>query len=188
MQGVVLHGFVAPGPEGQLGFCPWLGPDEHLDQLDRGEVILVNGIGSVSEPTLRRSAYLAGSHAGFSFASVIDLSAIIRPSVVLAPGVQVFAGAILNSDVQVGENSIINSGVVIEHGSRIGAHTHIAPSATLAGQVTIGDGSHVGIGATVIQGISVGSHCTVGAGAVVTRNIGDGLTAVGVPAVSRGND
>jgi sugar O-acyltransferase (sialic acid O-acetyltransferase NeuD family) len=185
LQGISLHGFIAPDPESLLAECPWLGSDEQLEQLDHDRVILFNGIGSVAEPTRRRSAYLAGVRAGFRFATVVDSSAIVRPSVNLGPGVQVLAGAILNSDVAVEENSIINSGAIVEHGSRIGPHTHIAPGVTLSGMVTIGEGSHVGVGATVIQGISVGSHCVIGAGAVVTRDVPDGFTAVGVPAVGK---
>lgn len=184
LQGIALYGFIAPDAESQLGPCPWLGTDAELDRLDPEEVVLINGIGSVSQPTARQGAYLAGVKAGFSFVSVIDPSAVIRPSVHLADGVQVLAGAVLNTDVEVGENVIVNTGAIIEHGSRIGAHSHISPAAALAGLVTIGEGSHVGIGARVIQGISVGSHCTIGAGAVVTRDVEDWSTAVGVPAVS----
>ena len=186
LQGVVLHGFVAPTEESQLGSCPWLGAE--FDHLDPDAVLLVNGIGSISEPEARQRVYLSAVAAGFSFASVIDATAIVRPSVELAPGVQVLAGAILNTDVVIGENAIINTGAIIEHGSRIGAHSHVSPAAALAGNVTIGETSHVGIGARVIQGISVGSHCTIGAGAVVTRDVEDGSTAVGVPAVSRSTE
>jgi acetyltransferase-like isoleucine patch superfamily enzyme len=52
----------------------------------------------------------------------------------------------------------------------------------LAGNVTLGDEVTCGIGAVIIQGRTVGARTTIGAGAVVIRDIGPGVTAVGVPA------
>ena len=185
LQGITLDGFIAPSADSQLVGTEWLGTDDAFSRLDPASVLLVNGVGSVRAPALRREIYTSALAAGFRFATVIDQTAVVRPSVVLGAGVQVLAGAIVNTDAVVGENSIVNTGAIVEHGARVGAHVHIAPGAKLAGDVTVGEESHIGLGASVMQGISVGSQCTVGAGAVVTRDVSDGSTAVGVPAISR---
>lgn len=183
--GVALHGFIAPTAESRLEGVDWLGTDAALAELDPSSVLLVNGIGSVRSPRLRREVYLAATSAGFRFASVIDGSAVVRPSARLSEGVQVLAGAVVNSDSSIGANSIVNSLALVEHGCTIGAHVHIASGATLAGDVVVGDETHIGLGARVVQGKSVGSQCTIGAGAVVTRDVEDGSIAVGIPATSR---
>jgi UDP-perosamine 4-acetyltransferase len=185
LQGIALHGFIAPNSTSRLADIPWLGTDTDLPQLDSAQIVLVNGVGSVSAPLLRRSVFEKAIQEGFAFASVVDANASIRASCTLAAGVQVLSGAILGSDVTIGEDSIVNSGAIVEHGTRVGAHTHISPGATIAGEVQIGDCSHIGLGATVIQGVSIGSHCTIGAGAVVIHDVEDGFLAVGVPAVAR---
>ena len=185
LQGTALHGFIAPTAESTLQGVAWLGTDAALAELDTSSVLLVNGIGSVRSPRLRREIYLAATTAGFRFASVIDDRAIVRSSAQLAAGVQILAGAVVNSDSSVGANSIVNSLALVEHGCVIGAHVHIASAAALAGDVVVGDETHIGLGARVVQGISVGSQCTIGAGAVVTRDVENGSIAVGVPATSR---
>jgi acetyltransferase-like isoleucine patch superfamily enzyme len=53
----------------------------------------------------------------------------------------------------------------------------------LAGNVYVGECTHIGIGASVLPGIRIGKNCIVGAGAVVTKDVADGTTVVGVPAV-----
>jgi len=51
---------------------------------------------------------------------------------------------------------------------------------------TVGRGASIGSGATILGGIRIGCGATVGAGAVVTRNVADGATVLGNPAVERG--
>ena len=48
------------------------------------------------------------------------------------------AGAIIGSNVIVGENCIINSGAIVSHNAVIDDTSHITPGATIAGHVSIG--------------------------------------------------
>jgi acetyltransferase-like isoleucine patch superfamily enzyme len=48
--------------------------------------------------------------------------------------------------------------------------------------IRVGAGAWIGAGATVLDGVSIGDRAIVGAGAVVRTDVGDGRTAVGVPA------
>jgi UDP-perosamine 4-acetyltransferase len=185
LQGTAVEGYLAPTSESRLHGAEWLGDDDALRDIDPSGVLLVNGIGSTEAGGRRRSAYRVATGFGFEFLRVIDASAIVRPSAVIGEGVQVLAGAIVNSNTVIGENTIVNSGSIVEHDSILAANVHVSPGAVLGGGVRVGDGSHIGLGARVLQGVSIGSDCTIGAGAVVTHDFGDGVVAVGVPAVAR---
>lgn len=185
-QRTTLAGYIAPSSRPcSLIDAVWLGTDEILRELDPALLQLVNGIGSTSTVALRRVVYQAIVGLGHSFCSVIDDAASVRKSAVLGAGAQIFPSAVVGADVCLAENVIVNSGAIIEHGSRIGAHSHISPGAVLSGSVTVGESCHVGLGAKVIQGVKIGSNCTIGAGAVVVRDVPDGSLAMGVPAVTR---
>lgn len=116
------------------------------------------------------------------YATLIHPQAIVSPSAEINNGTVVMAGAIINANTKVGCHCIINTGAVIEHDNTIANYVHISPNATLAGTVSVGTGSQVGAGATVIQNKQVGEWSMIGAGAVVIHDIGNHLTAVGVPA------
>jgi acetyltransferase-like isoleucine patch superfamily enzyme len=89
---------------------------------------------------------------------------------------------VVNAGVMTGMNGIVNSGAIIEHDCILGNHVHIAPRATLGGNVLVGDFAHVGLGAAVLPSATVGAGCVVGAGAVVLRDVPTNSTVVGVPA------
>lgn len=163
---------------------PWLGGDDCLADLDSKNVVLVNGIGSVGSSDLRRKVYEGATERGFSFASVVHPSAILAGRVTLGDGVQVMAGAVLQTGVRVGANAIVNTGAVIDHDSSLGAHCHVAPGVCLSGGVSIGVGAHVGTGASIIQGITIGEAALVAAGAVVVRHVAVGERVGGAPARS----
>ena len=185
LAGRELDSFIALTGESRLIGVEWLGGEEVLGTLDPGSVVLVNGIGSVGSLAARKRLFDLGTAAGFAFATVIDATAVIRPSATIERGAQVLAGAIVNSGATIGADAVINSGAIVEHDCRVGPHSHLSPGAVLAGDVVVGAETHVGLGARVIQGISVGSQCVIGAGAVVIRDIPDGFLAVGVPAEAR---
>jgi len=164
-----------------LGF-PILGGDEVLRRHTPGSVQLVNAIGSVGSMNLRASVYRRLRGDGHSFASVLHPSATVSQHAIIASGVQIMAGAVVQACASIGEDTIVNTGATVDHDCLIGAHVHLAPGVTLSGGVHVGDETHIGAGATVIQGVHIGERCTVGAGAVVLSNVADGTTVTGIPA------
>lgn len=159
-----------------------LGGDEAVLEHDPAEVTLVNGIGSVGSSASRVRVHEYFRTRGYVFASVIHPSAIIAVEGELSDGVQVMAGAILQTGCLVGEGSIVNTGARLDHDCIVGSFAHIAPGAVLCGDVHVGARAHVGAGATVIQGVRIGDESIVGAGSVVLRDVPAGSTVVGVPA------
>jgi UDP-perosamine 4-acetyltransferase len=176
-------GFVDPDMErGSLLGIPHIGGDEAVSTYDPGEVLLVNGIGSVAAVSNRLRVYEYFRNGGYSFATVIHPSAVIAPEAELADGVQIMAGAVLQTGCIAEENSIINTGARVDHDCLIRAHAHVAPGAVLSGNVHVGRRAHVGAGVTVIQGVHIGDDSIVGAGAVVVSDVPPSCTVVGVPA------
>lgn len=150
---------------------PVLGDDSALRRLDSSKFELANGIGQLVGSPLRQRVFEHLSKADYRFATLIHPTAWIAHNVKLAEGVQVMAGAIIQPDVQVGENSVINTKASVDHDCLIGAHVHIAPGATVCGGVQLAQGVFIGAGAVVIQGLYVGQDAVVGAGATLKRNL-----------------
>jgi UDP-perosamine 4-acetyltransferase len=156
--------------------------DQAVLEYSSGEVLLVNGIGSVGDTGKRQQLYEYYQNKGYKFATIIHPSAIISPRAMLGEGVQVMAGAIIQTHVTIAFNSIINTKAIVEHDCNVGAHVHIASGSVLCGGIQIGDGTHIGAGATIIQGLSIGKRSIIGAGAVAISSIPEAAVAVGVPA------
>ncbi len=145
--------------------------DDDVLRFSPDEVLLVNGVGMLPKSKLKRNLnhyYL--SH-GYQFETVIADSAQVSSFAVIELGAQVFAGAIVQAGAIVGGYSVINSGAIIEHDCNIGRYNHIAPNATLCGQVTTQEDVYVGAGSTVIQNLTLEQSSIVGAGAIVTKNL-----------------
>jgi sugar O-acyltransferase (sialic acid O-acetyltransferase NeuD family) len=164
---------------------PVIGNDDKILEYSPDSIEVVNGIGSVSSTKKRQEIYAKFKKDGYSFATIIHPAATIMEDVKLGEGVQIMAGAIVQTGCVIGDNAIINTGAIVDHDCIIGEHVHIAPGAVLSGGVHIGDSAHVGTSAIIIQGIHIGQTTVVGAGSVVVDNIPEGIKVVGVPARER---
>lgn len=153
---------------GVLG-VPFLCTDDEITRLYSPErVALANGVGSTGNPEIRKNLFDRFSAQGYLFINVIHPRAVIGREVRFGAGVQVFAGAVVQAGVQLGDNCIINTRASVDHDCQIGNHVHVAPGAVLCGNVTVGMGAHIGAGATLVQNTSVLPGVLVRAGSVVT--------------------
>jgi sugar O-acyltransferase (sialic acid O-acetyltransferase NeuD family) len=100
-------------------------------------------------------------------------------------GSQVLAGSILGANARIGKQTILNTNASVDHDCIVGDGVHIAPGATICGEVAIADCAFIGAGATILPRLSIGSGAQIGAGAVVTRDLPPGATVLGVPARPR---
>lgn len=180
-----LNGVIAPSLEGSVlpDRYTFLTDEQALETFDVESALLINGIGSAGDLTLRDSVFQKFTGAGFNFLQLQAQTAHISESATLFEGVQVMHQAVVHSDAVVEENAIINTGAIVEHHCVVGASSHIAVGAVLCGNVEVGSKTHVGANATILQGVRVGSNCIIGAGAVVLHDVPDNSIAVGVPAV-----
>lgn len=159
-----------------------LGNEEMIYQFGPEKVRLANGVGSVQPGPLRSAVFQRFTAKGYMFEQVVHPSALVATDVQLGAGVQIMAGAVVQSGTRIGADSIINTSASVDHDCILGEHVHVAPGAVLCGNVRVGDGAHIGAGATVVQGKSIGAGSMVGAGAVVLADVPAEVTVVGVPA------
>ncbi len=81
-------------------------------------------------------------------------------------------GVIMGPQVNLGHNGYVEKNVIITGCSSI------------SGGVHIGEESWLGTNCSIIQKITLGKRCTIGLGACVTRDVPDGQTVTGFPAMS----
>ena len=113
--------------------------DSDVFTFDKGQVKLVNGIGMLPKCTLRKKVNERYLQLGYQFESVIADSAYVSPSALIEEGVQVLPMAIVHTGAIIGPHSIVNTGALVEHDCKVGCYNHIAPRATLCGQVICSD-------------------------------------------------
>lgn len=81
--------------------------------------------------------------------------------------------------VVVGETAIIGNDVIIYQGVTLGG-TSLDKNAKR--HPTIEDGVVIGSGSKILGNITIGKNAKIGANAVVLKDVGENLTAVGIPA------
>ena len=114
--------------------------------------------------------------------TVIDPSAVVSAHSIIGNGTYVGKRCVVNTMAHIGDYCILNTASVIEHDCKISNGVHIAPGATLLGNVTIGEQSFVGANAVIKENVTIGKNVIIGAGAVVLNNIPDHSKVAGNPA------
>lgn len=184
-------GYIDDNPEAVSRFGPPVLPHDELDTFDRSRVMFALGIGD--NANRQRIARMLVSR-GFTLATIVHPRAFVSPSAVLSIGSDdttdtvrggVFIGpkAIVHTLARVDAGVIVNSGAIVEHHCHVGEFAHLAPRAVLGGNATVGTLTLMGLGSVVLPMVRVGARATVGAGAVVIKDVPDGSTVAGVPAV-----
>ena len=117
------------------------------------------------------------------------LTAVVSPRATLGafgtrfgPGCSVMTGAVLTSDVVLGEGVLVNLNCTIGHDCAVHDYCELSPGVHLSGRVVLGADCVLGTGAVVLPGVCIGAGTVVGAGSVVTRDLPAGVLAVGAPA------
>lgn len=145
-----------------IGFCPAIGNPHGRARLRFHERLSAEGLQPVT------------------FAHP---AAVVHETAMIDEGAQILAGAIIMAETRIGRQSIININAVVDHECFVDAGCEVSPSATLCGEVKLGINAWVGVAATVMPRVRLGNDAIVGAGALATKDVPDGVTVVGVPAV-----
>jgi sugar O-acyltransferase (sialic acid O-acetyltransferase NeuD family) len=139
----------------------------------QGVKLVANGVGGIIDIGVRVKIFELLEKAGFSFPVLIHPRATVEPSATTGEGVQVFANAYVGAEAVLQPRCMVNTNAVVSHDCEIGAYTHIAPGALLAGHVHIGERTLVGMGVTTAIGLRIGSGVRIGNGAIVLANVPD---------------
>lgn len=177
-----IAGFAAAAEEAaeDMRFGPILGDDDFLIENWTGRQVTI----AVGQPAIRQRVVERYDAPGrFEFPNFLHPTmSYHEPSVRFGRGNVVAAGALLTTEITIGDFNWINLGVTIGHDAKIGNSNVINPGANISGYVEIGDGVLVGTGAQILERIRVGDGATVAAGAAVTKDVEPGTTVWGVPA------
>ena len=153
--------------------------DYHVNPPELVSKISQNLIISIGNNHIRQG--IADSIHINKFTSICHPQSIIDDSVKIEEGTVIMAGVVINSSSMIGKHCIINTSSSIDHDCTVNDYVHIAPNATLCGNVVIGKLSHIGAGSVIIQGMRIGANVTVGAGSVIISDIPDNSVVVGNP-------
>ncbi|MDR0764678.1 MAG: hypothetical protein LBE65_03700 [Synergistaceae bacterium] len=155
------------------------GGGEYIDSL--GDVSVVMGI---SDPNIKRGIFdKLSRNPRISFPSIVHPRAIVSEYASLKRGVVIASGCAVSVNAALGFGVFLNVGAIIGHDAKIGDFSSVMPLAAISGNVKIGERCLIRAQSAILQGITVGDGCTVGMGAVVLRDVPDGATVMGNPAV-----
>jgi sugar O-acyltransferase (sialic acid O-acetyltransferase NeuD family) len=153
---------------------PVLGSRQRLAELAGQNVRLAaNGVGGILDIGIRVKIFELLEGAGFELPVLVHPRATVEPSARVETGVQVFANAYIGTEAVLHSKCMVNTNAVVSHDCEIGAYTHIAPGALLAGHVHVGSRCLIGMGVTTSIGVKVGSDVRVGNGAILLADVPD---------------
>ena len=155
----------------------YLGSEKNESVINNSGAMMFIGIGR--NPLREKISQIA--HISNKLAILIHDTAYVSSVANIEKGVLVAAGAVVHPMASVSEGVICNTSCVVEHGCNIGAYSHIAPGAVLAGDVTVGKRVFIGANSTIKEGIKIVDDVIIGAGSVVLQDINEPGTYVGVP-------
>ena len=118
----------------------------------------------------------------FKFATIIHPKIWIHHYIKIGEGSIIYEGAIITTNIKIGNHVIISPKCGIGHDSIIKDYVSLLWNVNISGNDIIEEGVMMGTGSTVIQGKKIGEGSIIGAGAVVIEDIDSYSTAVGVPA------
>lgn len=119
---------------------------------------------------------------GAQFATVSSQE-VMAASILTSSRNSLFFGACsISSDVELGDDLVVQGFAVVGHDVRIGTGVTIGSHAFVGGNATLEPFCTVHPHAVVLPHVTIGEGAVVGAGAVVIRNVPAGATVFGVPA------
>lgn len=156
----------------------YLGPEFNLLTSTLAESDYFVGIG---DNKIRRRILMSVKQKFGEAISIIHPNSYISPTASVGWGSMVSTYASINAMAKLGIGTICNTGSTIEHECILENYVHIAPGATLCGNVSVGEGTLIGANAVVKPGISIGRYATIGSGAVIVKHVPDHATIIGNP-------
>jgi sugar O-acyltransferase (sialic acid O-acetyltransferase NeuD family) len=165
-------------PDGLIQGLPALGGLEWLENNPDVEIVI-----AVGSPVGRREIATRIRRTWMNpFAKLIHPRAWVGQAVEIGDGTIICAGALITTDIKLGEHVHVNIGATIGHDSVLRDFVTLNPSVNVSGNVVLEEGNSIGTGTVIIPHCNIGCWSIIGAGSVVTKSLGPNITAVGMPA------
>ena len=139
-------------------------------QFPPAHVRMFIAVGPVQNNRIRADRYEQAKRRGFRFASYVSPHAIVDADVQTGENCSIGDNVIVDPCVRIGDNVRIGSGSVIGHHCMLGDHCFLGVNCTVLGSVRIGARVLVGAGAVIRDQISLGEASIVGIGATIVRD------------------
>tara|TARA_A100001388_G_scaffold277523_1_gene269213 strand:- start:3727 stop:4329 length:603 start_codon:yes stop_codon:yes gene_type:complete len=165
-EGWIIKGFIAQDGELKrelLGYNV-MGFESDLAHISKDYKNAVIGVGQIGSSNTRQIILKRLKPHNLLFPSIKSKFSYVSKHSQIGEGTTIGHGAIINSNVKIGNHCIINSASLIEHDSSIGDFCHISTGTILNGNVHIGKGSFIGSGAIIREGITIPENSIVSAG------------------------
>lgn len=120
---------------------------------------------------------------GGEFMPLIHPNAYVSKNVKMGTGCIVCRNALISCDVTLGDFVTIQPFSDLGHDARVGDFCHLNTYAFLGGYAELGEMVTVHTGGIVLPHKKINDNATVGAGSVVIRNVKEGTTVFGQPAM-----
>lgn len=103
---------------------------------------------------------------GVKLPTIIHPKSIVSKKIKILDGNQILAGAVISSNVKIGYGCIFNHNCVVDHDTVVENGVHIAPSATVCGNVFIDREVLIGANSTILPGSKIKKKTVVKAGTI----------------------
>lgn len=140
---------------------------------------------AIGRPNVIERVVNSIDNTNINYPNIISPSAIIMDADTqrMGRGNLICAGCWISCNTEIGDFNQLNNYITIGHDSKIGNYNSFMPGVRISGEVTIGDRNLWGLNSGILQQKKVGNDVTIGAGSILLRNVKNGGTYVGVPAV-----
>lgn len=137
------------------------------------------GIGA---PDAREKECDEAERRGLTPVSVIHPSVIVADEVVIGEGTVISPNAVLAPSSRLGRHCSLNIGAVIGHDAQLGDFCVVSPGAQILGGARLEAKAFLGANSTVYLKAHMGTGSLLGANSFLMTNLGEGVSALGIPA------
>ena len=155
----------------------------HRDPAAHSWLVIAVSYQGVHAVWHHRTAHWLWTHGFKTYGRLWSQYARRRTGIEIHPGAQLGRRLFIDHGmgVVIGETAIVGNDVLLFHGVTLGGTTMSQGKR----HPTVGDRVVIGAGAKVLGAVHIGSDARIGANAVVVKDVPDGATAIGIPAVVR---
>lgn len=175
-----LAGFIDANPNALNGFAigaSVLADPETFVPSDNDRLVC-----AIGDPKTKLRLGQQQKSRGGIFVTLIHPSAIVGSQCQIGEGCIICPGAVLTTNVILGDFVILNVHSTVGHDATVGSGCTLSGHVDITGGVVLGEGVFLGSHACVLPGTHIGEYAKIGAASVAIRNVPPHVTVFGVPA------